>query len=276
MLEHGWVVSATDYPGLGTAGPHPYLVGASEASALIDAVRAARALPGSSASSRYALWGHSQGGQAALFAAQRSTQEAPELSLVGVAVAAPATDLETLVQDDADTDGGRNLTAMTLWSWSRLYGIVSDTLVDPRARDAIDALSHECIESAIDLLQRRVSQRPLRERFLVKRDFAQLEPWRTLMASNTPPPLPPGVPAFIAQGDADTLVRPEVTLAYARAACARGESIRYDTLAGEGHGFAGRDSADAAVDWMAARFDGLPPPSDCARLQAQDRLAKRN
>jgi hypothetical protein len=27
MLARGYVVAATDYPGLGTVGPHPYLVG---------------------------------------------------------------------------------------------------------------------------------------------------------------------------------------------------------------------------------------------------------
>ena len=31
LLARGWVVVATDYPGLGTPGPHPYLVGQSEA-----------------------------------------------------------------------------------------------------------------------------------------------------------------------------------------------------------------------------------------------------
>jgi hypothetical protein len=34
LIEQGAVVVATDYPGLGTAGPHPYLVGDSEARAV--------------------------------------------------------------------------------------------------------------------------------------------------------------------------------------------------------------------------------------------------
>jgi hypothetical protein len=33
VFARGYVVAATDYPGLGTAGPHPYLVGISSASA---------------------------------------------------------------------------------------------------------------------------------------------------------------------------------------------------------------------------------------------------
>ena len=46
MLAQGYAVAATDYPGLGTPGPHPYLVGVSEGRAVLDSVRAARTIPG--------------------------------------------------------------------------------------------------------------------------------------------------------------------------------------------------------------------------------------
>ncbi|MEX2298872.1 MAG: lipase family protein, partial [Dongiaceae bacterium] len=64
MVKRGYVVTATDYPGLGTAGEHPYLVGVSEGRAVLDSVRAARQIAGPTASSRFAVWGHSQGGHA--------------------------------------------------------------------------------------------------------------------------------------------------------------------------------------------------------------------
>ncbi len=67
LIEQGAVVAATDYPGLGTAGPHPYLVGDSEARAVIDSVRAAHSLPGVGDGNSFAVWGHSQGGQASLY-----------------------------------------------------------------------------------------------------------------------------------------------------------------------------------------------------------------
>jgi hypothetical protein len=37
FLRAGYVVVAPDYQGLGTFGPHPYLVGESEAAAALDA-----------------------------------------------------------------------------------------------------------------------------------------------------------------------------------------------------------------------------------------------
>ena len=122
LLEGGYAIAATDYPGLGTPGPHPYLVGESEARAVINSVRAARSFAGLENSNRFAVWGHSQGGQASLFTGMIAKTYAPELQLVGVAAAAPATDLATLMTDDLNTMGGRNLTAMTIWSWSRVYG----------------------------------------------------------------------------------------------------------------------------------------------------------
>ena len=45
MLARGYVVAATDYPGLGTPGVHPYLIGESEGRAVLDSVRAVRDLP---------------------------------------------------------------------------------------------------------------------------------------------------------------------------------------------------------------------------------------
>ncbi len=91
MLSRGFVVVATDYVGLGTPGQHPYLIGESEARSVLDSVRAARRFPGAKAGDTFAVWGHSQGGHAALFTGQLAASYAPELKLAGVAAAAPAT-----------------------------------------------------------------------------------------------------------------------------------------------------------------------------------------
>jgi Secretory lipase len=99
LLHAGYVVAAADYPGLGVEGQSSYLIGAAEAHSVIDAVRAARQLPEAGAGTDVLLWGHSQGGHAALFAGQAIGRYAPELRLRGVAVAAPATELATLLDD---------------------------------------------------------------------------------------------------------------------------------------------------------------------------------
>jgi pimeloyl-ACP methyl ester carboxylesterase len=102
LLRQGYAVTMTDYEGLGTTDrTHPYLLGESEAHAVLDIVRNARSLFGSRISGRFAIVGHSQGGQAALFTAHHAPDWTPELDLVGVAAIAPANHPLTLVQAGA-------------------------------------------------------------------------------------------------------------------------------------------------------------------------------
>ena len=87
-VKRGWVVTRTDYEGLGTPGSHPYLVGASEARSTVDILLAARQLhPG--IGRRWAVMGHSQGGHAALFTASLAPTWAPGLELIGAVAIAP-------------------------------------------------------------------------------------------------------------------------------------------------------------------------------------------
>jgi acetyl esterase/lipase len=262
MLRHGYVVTATDYPGLGTPGPHPYLVGGSEGRAVLDSIRAAENLVGESGAPA-ALWGHSQGGQAVLYAGLLAASYAPDLRLVGVAAAAPATDIGTLMQDDEATGGGKNLLAMTLWSWSRVYGAPMDAVVDPAALPTIDKLAQSCLESPIDVRPRKRDANALQQHFLAVDNLTQIEPWRTLLARNTIGALPPSLPVFIAQGEDDQTVRPRVTRDYAARLCAAHSRVTFVDMPGVGHGTAAMKSALAAVGWIADRFAGVPPPDSC-------------
>ncbi len=226
MLARGHVVTATDYPGLGTAGPHPYLVGVSEARAVIDSVRAARALRESSAGARFAVWGHSQGGHAALFTGQLTRAYAPELELVGVAAAAPATELAALLEDDLSTFKGKVFTAMALWSWSRVFNAPLDNVVAPQAMEAVRRTAENCDETFFDLIDVIIDEFPLRHRFLTA-DPARTEPWRSIIARNTPGGAPAGAAVFIAQGTADIEVLPAITDRFARRLCRRATPVRY-------------------------------------------------
>jgi acetyl esterase/lipase len=267
MLQRGYVVAATDYEGLGVGGTHPYLVGISEARSVLDSVRAARSMPNAGGGSAFAVWGHSQGGQAALFTGILAQKYAPELRLVGVAAAAPATELATLLADDLDTSGGRNLTAMTLWSWSRVYGAPVNELVYPEAIPVINQLARDCIERFFDAFIRRGPSRALERSFLKVNSFEDKEPWRSLLAQNTPGLLPRNIPIFLAQCTKDNLVLPQVTINYAQKLCRAGSVVDLDMVQGDGHLYVGRDSASAAIAWMADRFAGMPPPNNCNELQ---------
>jgi acetyl esterase/lipase len=263
MLQQGYVVAATDYPGLGTSGPHPYLVGLSEGRAVLDSVRAARSMTGSG--SAFAVWGHSQGGHAALYTGILAADYAPELKLVGVAAAAPATDLGALLADDRGTPGGTNVTAMTLWSWSQIYGAPLASVITPQGMSAMEALAGKCIERYFDVITRRGPSKALVRSFLKVNNISDVEPWRNLLRINTPGALPATVPLFLAQGTEDTLVLPAVTQSYMQELCKAGSVVQWHPVEGVGHLFVARDSASAAVAWIGARFAGTPAPNDCRK-----------
>jgi acetyl esterase/lipase len=265
FVRDGYVVAATDYPGLGTEGPHPYLVGTSEGRAVIDSVRVAGSLPGAGGGKKFVVWGHSQGGHAALFTGIIAKTYAPELDLLGVAAAAPATDLATLMNEDIDSVGGKNITAMTLWSWQRVFDANMDKVIDPRAKPAIDRLAQECIEGPFDLRRRQLTEQPLEQYFLTTKHPSDVEPWHTLLAENSPGALPPEIPVFLAQGTDDVIIHPDVTKAYEDKLCKGGSKVHMLSMPNIGHGRAAQVSTPAMLEWTSDRFTGTPAPDDCSR-----------
>ena len=266
MLAQGYVVVATDYPGLGVPGQiHPYLIGVSEGRAVLDSVRAAHALPRSGASNRFVVWGHSQGGHAALYTGELAASYAPDLKLVGVAAAAPATYLIELFEAEKSTATGKELTAMALYAWSKLYNKPASSLVEPAAMAPFQRMAHDCIESLPEFAAIEKAEKPLERIRFLKADPTEIEPWRGIMQRNTPGQAAAGAPVFIAQGTADTTVRPDITKKFAVALCRQGARVRFVSLNGVSHTFAAKESVGPALAWMGDRFRGKPAPSDCGR-----------
>ncbi|SDC57041.1 lipase family protein [Paraburkholderia lycopersici] len=259
MLRRGYVVVATDYPGLGTPGPHPYLVVRSEGRAVLDAVRAASHIPEAHAGTRFATWGHSQGGHASLSAGLLARDYAPELHLVGVAAAAPATDLTSLIVGDPRDAGAAQLTAMVMTARNRVFGAPLDPLVPPADQPHVVQLASQCFAPLLDGKTQPPDKPvpPVTYRMLALPGDTQ--PWRGIEAGNSTGPVPADVPVYLAQGGADTTIPPAVTERYVRRLCDAGASVRYAMFTGVSHHFIGRD----AVAWIAGRFAGQTPPNDC-------------
>lgn len=264
MIVQGYAVVATDYPGLGVAGEIPYLLGKGEARAVLDSVRAIRHLPEADAGNRFILWGHSQGGHAALFAASLSRSYAPELTLLGVAAAAPATNLSALLDADIDTLAGRILAAMSLRSWSRIFGYSLDGLVNERSLSVIRLIDKNCVDDLGGEIGAVLAEEHLGRHFL-NYDPDSRPPWRGLLAANNTANASIRVPAFIAQGLADTLVHPEITANYVEHLCRRNKAVTYLTVPKADHSLIPIKSALQAVAWMEDRFRGAQASGNCRR-----------
>jgi alpha-beta hydrolase superfamily lysophospholipase len=263
LIALDYVVVTTDYPGLGSAGPHPYVVGLSEGRAVLDAVRAAGQLEKAAASKRFAVWGHSQGGHAALFTGELARTYAPDLTLAGVAAIAPATDLGVLLRDDIAERAGRILGSYALWSWSKVYGAPLEPFVHPDRIPEIDRIARDCIETREEVYLVAFQSLPIPGDFVAPGMF-DAEPWKNLIEENRPGRSPIGAPVYIAQGSEDQIVRPTVTFDFVDGLCRAGETVQLDVLSGVGHLRAARVSASAAIVWMRDRLEGLRAPNNCA------------
>lgn len=264
LLAEGYVVVATDYPGLGLDTPSSYLIGATEGHAVLDIARVAQAIPEAEAGERLLLWGHSQGGHAALFAAQLSANYAPEFEVAGVAVAAPAADLGALLNDDIDDVSGVTIASYAFQAYADFYGPTVpgaelDTLVTPAAAIAIPKMTELCNLGQVAELHEIAA--PLVGGFLSS-DPTTTAPWDDLLQRNTPD-ASGDIPLFIAQGTADTLVDPPETVRFARAACESGRSVTFVELTGVSHGLAGEAALPDLLLWLDSLSDGPPASTGC-------------
>ncbi len=259
MLSRGWIVAATDYAGLGTSGPSTYLVGGDEARDVLNAVRAARNLePG--AGSRFAVWGHSQGGHASLFTAAQAAGYAPELQLVASAAAAPSAELVPLLSEQYAQPVSWVIGPDVAVSWPRQYpGLPIDGMITAAGRRNLDRLSTACVKQ---------SALGAEVRGLVKQQFFASNPadnqaWRAAATAETPPALPADIPVLIVQSLSDTVVLPNTTAALIQRFCAAGSSLETLWIDNVSHMQEAIVTGPAVTDWLDARFAGAPFAESC-------------
>jgi dienelactone hydrolase len=252
LLDAGYVVVASDYSGMGAPGPDSYLIGETEGNNVLDAARAAHALEGTDAGTRLVLWGHSQGGQAVLFAAQRAAKYAPDLDLQAVAVAAPATNLAELLKADVGDVSGVTIGSYAFAAYASVYGpstpdATLDSILTPEGAAVTDQMAELCLFGQNKQLHEIAT--PLIGHYLAA-DPATTEPWATLLAENTPGGTRLPVPLFVAQGDTDQLVRPEITAQFVADERALGTEVTFETIADTGHGLVALRAMPKLLDWL--------------------------
>ncbi len=270
LLAAGYVIAATDYPGMGIAGPSSYLLGVPESNSVLDSARAARNIPAARASTRVVLWGHSQGGQAALFAAERATSYAPDLTLLGVAVAAPAADLNRLMTDDIEKISGVAIASYALVAYEPQYrdryppGSIT-AILTPGGAAVTPKLAALCLLS--QSTQIHAIATPLIGRY-VTANPAVTEPWKTLLEENSAGHAPITVPVFVGQGLGDKLVAPSATRSYVNGLCASGADVSLHEFPGVTHAFAAYVSLPWLLPWLAQVNRGTRPVGTCPAVAA--------
>lgn len=261
-VERGWAIVAPDYPGLGAEGRHPYLVGVPAARSALDAVRAARQLDGVQLGPRTVVWGHSQGGGAALWTGIEAARYAPDVPLAGVAALAPASDVVSLIRGVQDSPTGQLFGVFTVFGYDAAYPDVRrDDYLRGAALPAARGIAARCLSEPATLLS---LPSVLAGEPLFGRDLTSGAMGRRL-AENVPDDRT-RVPTFLGQGLSDPLVLPPVQERFARGLCAAGQPLRYREYPGRDHlSVVAEDSPmlPELVRWTQQRFGGEPAARRC-------------
>jgi pimeloyl-ACP methyl ester carboxylesterase len=257
FLDRGWIVAGSDFEGLGTPGLHPYLAGISEGRGTLDIVRAAGRLPDAATGPKTLIWGHSQGGHAALFAAQLAPAWTPELDVVGTVAGAPPSELPLIA---AALKGGdyQGYLAMAAGGLHAAYPKADLSLVlTQRGIDLLPVLDTGCTSEIF----RAFNGVPYDQ--FVKADPSTVEPWKSILVENDPGHVVTASPLLIIHGEADQQIPPAASLLLFQRLCGMGQNVERRTYPGAGHADVIIPSFDAMVAWMGDRVAGTPAVSGC-------------
>jgi pimeloyl-ACP methyl ester carboxylesterase len=258
----GWVVVATDYSFAEKGGPHPYLIGEGEARAALDSVRAARQMSEVTLDKRLVVWGHSQGGHAALWTGIVGPRYAPSLEILGVAAIAPAANIENILAMNVAVD--KRFGPYLALSYSRFYpDITFEQALRPEALNAARQIINLC-----DFVPPSDPERIEALAAMFDGPALATSSNKTLQArleQNTADG-PIQAPVVIAQGLSDNVVPPSATDAYVEERCSAGQRLEYWTFAGRDHFTIAQPGApleQLLIRWTAARFANEQPTSGC-------------
>lgn len=270
MLAQGYAVVATDYEGLGTPGPHPYLVHRAEAYGALDAVRAAlAALPGV-LNNKVVAVGQSQGSGATIATLQYAPTYAPDVRVVGGVATGVYFPLVTSGSAPANPIGvGAASNSVYLLLAMRGTGALVTPgfdfrpYISDRALPVYDATLDSCIDG-LDTLQEANG--------VDQTNYAKAPPpadkvGAILKATSTPAAgFALKVPLFTGSGLADTTTPPTDAYAFVSQACALGATVEWHYYPGQTHDSTVNASLVDSLPFIRKVMGGQPVAGNCSAL----------
>lgn len=257
LARAGFLVTATDYEGLGTTGIHPYLVGASEGHSVLDSIRAAwavsRTRPGPAA-----IIGISQGGHAGLWAAELAGRYAPDVRLVGTVAASPPIDLRALQRQVLGANRAASPVSwmealLVISAWQEIYGLPTEGLLTGEGMRIVEGLRDECPDAL---------PAPTVDPFRV--DPATRSDWQAKLEENSPGHHPANAPVLVLAAEGDEQVPPATIAPGVDRLCAAGSVVELRWVPGDHAAtITSAEGASLAFSWLQARFAGSAVTSSC-------------
>ncbi len=259
-LDAGYAVARTDYEGLGVPRiTHPFLVGESEGRGVLDIVRAARQI-GPRVSKNFLIAGHSQGGQAALFAGGLASRWVPDLNLKGTVSYAPASNFKTQASGLAaftDPSGLSALATMLVKGMSVAYPSVKPAeVVSDQFVPFLPDVAKECLVRLTepDSLGGLAPSTMLRDPVVSGPTVGEVNANLMSILDKQNPALKSTAPILLLQGDADDTTLPFLTTTLKSQLAAWGNDVTYNVYAGADHGTVLVDARPDVMDFFQAKL----------------------
>jgi hypothetical protein len=275
FLADKYAVAVTDYEGLGESGSHPYLEPRTAAFNTIDAVRAMRAIS-ATVSARWITVGYSQGGQAVWAANELNSYYGNDLQLQGSVALAPAanlTGIADLVSSGSLTDEQRALFPLGIVGFARYNPDLDPDSFLHGSAGYFRALLSRCEPTDSQESTGRQIEAPVLWRTVVGRlrDANDVKPstpqdvatLRDAARRVALPQRPLDKPMLVINGEDDAQALPDWVRSAVARSCALGAQIQYLQIPKTGHNDLVPKAADTMERWIADRFVGTPPPSNC-------------
>lgn len=262
LVAHDAALVATDYQGLGTPGEPTAYDGIAEAHAILDSVRVIEQLPGAGPLGPVVIAGQSQGGGAALWAAELARSYAPALDLRGVLASAPAAEFITQIKALRRPPFSRYL-GEALWAIDGLEAAGYQRLLQPgilvtkHARADLAKVAHQCASQTI------ADWRGKPRSAVFARDPLSVPSVVRLFTEISPGQRNPHVPIFLGQGGRDNEIPLTVTARLKARYCRLGATVTRHIYPGASHDGVLDAEMNDAVSWISDRFAKLPAPSNC-------------
>ncbi|WP_165456653.1 lipase family protein [Aquabacterium lacunae] len=268
-LKAGYAVMVTDYKGAltGTGSAtklgSTYLSGKAQGNAVLDIVRAAAQIPGANLSlnSQVAIWGFSQGGQSATWAAEQlANGYAPELKVVGVAAGGVPGNLRE-VAPTLDGNIGFAFLGAALNGLNNQYPgtLPIRLLASEEGLAALNKINTQCVFEALFEFQNK--SLPAYTRDNIPLDEL-LEIGAPTLDQQNLGNVKINVPMYIYHGKADEFIPVSQGVNLKNAYCAKGTSVTFDLFPSE-HIVTQFQAAATALPWLNERLAGKAPVSSC-------------
>jgi pimeloyl-ACP methyl ester carboxylesterase len=286
FIKEGYVITATDYQGLGSGGRHQYSVAATNGMDTLNAARAAASMKETGANKKTLVYGWSQGGGAAIALAgmpdyiKQTGTASDNLDIVGfvalapqdISILAPAGKLDKAGADKYFQDSQKmflnnifNFTHATMYYWGTQAAFpnlkLTDIFTDEGVKVANDIYSNKCMHAASDTFNFNYGSSYAT---LLKQVPVNTVAWAEAMLKGGVPVVKPVAPIQIYFGSKDTAVPPMMHKLYQDQICKLGGNVGRMQLPGEQSHFTTPGSSKPFyISWVKDRVAGKPLPNAC-------------